>query len=226
MTTKIGAVLFLVMLTTMHALASQNDPLVNSASINTATNTLTISGANLLGADGLGPASVTLGRAPGIILSVTSSSATSINATFPSGTPASGLAPNTYLLTVVYHDGYQAMLNINVGGGPIQSTTLVFPFLTNMAGFETGIAISNVSVDSSSQGICMLNWFEDGGQNPPPTTWKISRVYASILTSIIAGGFQGYMVAHCNFNAQGFALISDNAAQLGMTGYLAITSNP
>ena len=118
-------------------------------------------------------------------------------------------------------------------------TTLLFPYVTNAAGFETGIAIANTTTDNligltattegtsfaaPTNGTCILNFY--GGQavlgpfststigafaaGPP----VISPVYANTLSSIsgAAAGFTGYAIAACNFlDAHGFAFILDGS---------------
>ena len=66
------------------SLAQADTPAIASAIANPATNTLSISGTSLLGADSAGVSSVTLA---GIALTVTSQTATSITAGFPAASP-------------------------------------------------------------------------------------------------------------------------------------------
>ena len=117
--------------------------------------------------------------------------------------------------------------------GIVQCTTsLLFPFITNQAGFDTGFAIMNTTSDpfgtKPQQGTCAFNFY---GQNAPPvyTTGIIPSgnnvapsVYA-FLASSIAPSFQGYMIAVCNFQlAHGYAFVSDLGAQKLAHGYLAL----
>ncbi|PWU09873.1 MAG: hypothetical protein C5B51_05500 [Terriglobia bacterium] len=107
-------------------------------------------------------------------------------------------------------------------------TVLLFPFLTNQLGFDTGLAISNTSTDpfgtTPQAGTCDLNWY---GANSVPkfTTASIATAttYAD-LVSIRAPNFQGYMIAVCNFQfAHGFAFVSDVGARNLAMGYLSLT---
>jgi hypothetical protein len=112
------------------------------------------------------------------------------------------------------------------------TTTLLFPFITNQAGFDTGFAIMNTTQDPFKtplqQGTCAFNFY---GQNAPPmyTTGVIPAgnnvapsVYA-FLASSIAPSFQGYMISVCNFSlAHGYAFVSDLGAQKLAHGYLAL----
>ena len=101
-------------------------------------------------------------------------------------------------------------------------TTLLFPFVTNQAGFNTGLAITNASEGS---GYCTIEY--SGPDAPadlmsPPIAGGAQWVD---LLSIIAPEFQGYVTASCKFqDGHGFAFITDgygsekpNLAQ----GYLA-----
>lgn len=106
-------------------------------------------------------------------------------------------------------------------------TTLLYPFVTNQFGFDTGIAIANTTTDPfgtrTQAGACTLNWY--GASAPPATnTGNIATgtVYTT-LASTAAAGFQGYMIAVCNFQlAHGFAFVSDIGARNLAMGYLAL----
>jgi hypothetical protein len=106
-------------------------------------------------------------------------------------------------------------------------TVLLYPYVTNIAGFDTGLAIANTSTDPfgtrTQQGSCTMNFY--GAAAPPPVnTGNIASgtVYAA-LTSTAAAGFNGYMIAVCNFQlAHGFAFISDLGARNLAMGYLAL----
>jgi len=123
-------------------------------------------------------------------------------------------------------------------------TLLLFPFVTNQNGFDTGIAISNTSSDPigtpTQQGICKLSWYGidpngNVGKYPPtgingtdltkeaPVPTGTSSIN---LASNLAPGFTGYMFAQCNFQwAHGFAFISDVGARNLAMGYLALVVN-
>jgi len=120
------------------------------------------------------------------------------------------------------------------------STTLLFPFVTNQLGFDTGLAISNTSSDlldsgtkskaAKQNGTCTLTFFGDTAPAAVTTgTINAGTVYAA-AASVVAPGFQGYMIASCNFlYGHGFAyvvynLLANNGAAMG---YLAdaITSD-
>jgi hypothetical protein len=148
-------------------------------------------------------------------------------------------------------------LNFNTAGGEIPrfadtstatttasinvcQTNLLFPFITNQAGFDTGIALANTSSDpfgtSTQAGNCTLYYYgasAGGGAAPAPQT-TTSPVAAGTVAAfnLSSGGtngitptpgFQGYMIAVCNFRfAHGFAYISDVGAQKLAHGYLAL----
>jgi hypothetical protein len=106
-------------------------------------------------------------------------------------------------------------------------TVLLFPFVTNQAGFDTGIAISNTSTDpfgtTPQAGTCQLNFY--GASAPAAiTTGNIaSGTSFTGLASTSAPGFQGYVIALCNFQyAHGFAFVSDLGARNLAMGYLAL----
>lgn len=107
-------------------------------------------------------------------------------------------------------------------------TVLLYPYVVNVAGFDTGLAIANTSTDplgtSPQNGTCSLKWYQ-GASNPADTTTPTiasGTVYAA-LTSTLAPGFGGYMIAVCNFQlAHGFAFVSDLGARDIAMGYLAL----
>jgi hypothetical protein len=106
-------------------------------------------------------------------------------------------------------------------------TNLLFPFLTNQAGFDTGVAISNTSQDpfgtATQAGTCTLNWY--GANAPPPAPTPSVAAGTSYVNTVmtLAPNFQGYMIAVCRFQyAHGFAFISDVGARNLAMGYLAL----
>jgi len=117
------------------------------------------------------------------------------------------------------------------------STSLLFPFVTNQLGFDTGIAISNTTTDPYStkaqSGTCTLYFYGAGAPSPnsivtpsiglPTTTPNVSQTYAAAVSGL-APGFQGYVIATCNFQlAHGFAFITDGVGTTSgiAEGYLA-----
>ena len=110
-------------------------------------------------------------------------------------------------------------------------TDLLFTFMTNQAGFDTGFEIANTSTDpfgtAAQNGTCTLNWYGTGPAAGTATTTPsvASGSYYVNLVSSAAAGFQGYMIAVCNFQfGHGFAFVSDGYGQPGRglsQGYLA-----
>lgn len=113
------------------------------------------------------------------------------------------------------------------------STSLLFPFVTNQLGFDTGIAISNTSKDpfgtsgaTAQAGKCILNFYGSGA--PTPASADTDNIPAGttypLVVSGVAAGFQGYVIAQCNFQyAHGFAFITNGVGTNGglSQGYLA-----
>jgi hypothetical protein len=111
-------------------------------------------------------------------------------------------------------------------------TVLLFPYLTNLAGLDTGIAITNTSTDpfgtTPQNGACKLNWY--GNTSIPVTTTPSIglslatpvALYANTV-SVLAPGFEGYMIAQCAFQyAHGFTFITDVGLRNLAMGYLAL----
>ena len=92
-------------------------------------------------------------------------------------------------------------------------TSLLFPFVTNVYGYETGIAITNTS---SEAGTCMVEW---AGSNAPADDGMVEVMAESTATfgvSAMAPGFQGYADITCDFrNGKGFAFISNGFGSMG-----------
>jgi hypothetical protein len=107
------------------------------------------------------------------------------------------------------------------------NTVLLFPFVTNQAGFDTGLAIANTTTDPfgtrNQNGSCTMHFY---GASAPPAVNSgniaTGTVYVT-LASTAAPGFQGYMIAVCQFQlAHGFAFVSDIGARNLAMGYLAL----
>jgi hypothetical protein len=125
-------------------------------------------------------------------------------------------------------------------------TNLLFPYVTNWAGFDTGIAIANTSRDPFSDpntrlqgGTCTINYYGRlANGNPPTTTSEVTDRAIEAgehLTFILSGGgtyglrgnpnFQGYIIAQCGFQyAHGFAFVTDGPIGQARVaeGYLAL----
>ena len=95
------------------------------------------------------------------------------------------------------------------------STTLLFPYVVNIGGFDTGIAISNASTGitgfTPTAGSCTVSFY---GTGAPATAYSTGTIAtANNTTFLISGqapGLSGYAVAVCNFQgAHGYAFITD-----------------
>lgn len=122
------------------------------------------------------------------------------------------------------------------------TTTLLFPFVTNQAGFDTGMAISNTSEDwlgtDPQRGACTIHYHGSttgGGAAPSDQTSTVLEGGEQLIFTLsggnpaqgIAGGpeFQGYIIAVCDFQyAHGFAFITDGFGGVPALaqGYLAL----
>ena len=105
------------------------------------------------------------------------------------------------------------------------TTTLLFPFVTNQLGFNTGLAITNAS---DGKGSCTIEYSsgpdapDDADLMPGPIAGGGQWV---ALLSNIAPEFQGYITATCEFrNAHGFAFITGAGDTLAQ-GYLAVCTS-
>ena len=106
-------------------------------------------------------------------------------------------------------------------------TNLLFPFVTNQAGFDTGMAIANTTRDifgtNAQAGTCSLNFFGDNAPAPVTTASIAGGAVYTALAQSVAPNFQGYIIAQCNFQfGHGFAFVSDVGARNLAMGYLAL----
>ncbi len=113
-------------------------------------------------------------------------------------------------------------------------TSLLFPYVVNNGGFDTGIAISNTTTDpfktTPVSGTCNLNFYGAGAPTPntavaAPGGTQASGTTNAFLLSSVAPGFTGYIIAQCNYiDGHGFAYIIDNFGQASGSamGYLAL----
>ena len=138
--------------------------------------------------------------------------------------PVSAVGTDTFA-----EDGSQVPRFAATSGDPITvftiddcTTTLLFPFVTNQAGYDTGLAVSNTSEEAGS---CTLTY---SGANAPEsqTTQSVAGGAQWIaLASSISPGFQGYLTAACGFQgAHGFAFLTDGfgGEPTRAQGYLAV----
>jgi hypothetical protein len=116
------------------------------------------------------------------------------------------------------------------------ATTLLFPYVISIAGFDTGISIANASTlpagvagISPSSGSCTVTFYGTGGTTPSVTynygTVATGTYGTPFVASAAAPGLSGYAVAVCNFvGAHGYAFVSDGfGSGGGLSGnYLAV----
>jgi hypothetical protein len=109
----------------------------------------------------------------------------------------------------------------------VGQSALLFNYVVNQYGLDTGIAISNASLNkfgaAERGGTCTLYYYGTGvGGSAPPspqTTGFIPAGGQAVFTLSSGGlngvdnrgaGFQGYMIATCTFPvARGVAIVSD-----------------
>ena len=122
------------------------------------------------------------------------------------------------------------------------TTTLLFPFVTNQANFDTGIAISNTSKDwlgtDPQDGSCTLHYHGSGvggSAAPGDQTSTVLAAGEQLIFTLSSGNaaqgvagapeFQGYIIAQCEFQyGHGFAFITDGFGGVPALaqGYLAL----
>jgi len=123
-------------------------------------------------------------------------------------------------------------------------TILLFPYVTSAAGFDTGLAVSNTTMDilgtTGQAGTCSLYVYGvtastdtaptnngpfspfDGGGKAFPATGVPAGQTAEWLVSQAAAGFTGYAIVTCNFQyAHGFAFVYSPVLSAAM-GYLPL----
>jgi len=141
------------------------------------------------------------------------------------------------MLAVLVIFGFEASQN------PAEAarTKLLFPYVTNISGWDTGIAITYVTLNlpmtgPTPTGKCTVYYqgtLWGGGYPPSPQTIDPIHMGETITFTLSQGGvpgsppgnstegFQGYMLVDCNFTkARGLAFISDYAGNAAST-YLA-----
>jgi hypothetical protein len=118
-------------------------------------------------------------------------------------------------------------------------TILLFPYINNSGGLDTGLAIANTTQDpmawgtTAQKGKCVLTFYGTSGAVPAaPYDTSTDTAYTAGIQggsfwqntlSTIAPGFTGYAFAVCNFQlAHGFAFLSDLGLRNYAMGYLAL----
>jgi len=125
------------------------------------------------------------------------------------------------------------------------ATNLLYPFVSSVTGFNTGIAVTNASKDPfgtiNESGICRVFFYgttAGGGIDPTPQSFTKSVPSGQVAAfNLLFGGpeygiqpvvgFQGYVIISCNFRwAHGFAFVSDPSNLQTAHGYLALILDP
>lgn len=165
------------------------------------------------------------------------------------GLPALGTAVvnGTFApLTTVFTASASAPVPRFVDNNPLNAftiirceTNLLWPYVTNQAGFDTGMVIANTSKDpygtEGQEGPCTIYYYgatTGGGAAPAPQTTQTIAAGTQAIWTLSSGGnygiaatpgFQGYVIARCLFQyAHGYAFISDVGASKLAQGYLAL----
>ena len=116
-------------------------------------------------------------------------------------------------------------------------TNILFPWVANVAGYDTGFAVANTTSDtfgtSSQSGTCIYNFY---GTNPPSGGTFTTKAFGggavdTELLSAIAPGFSGYVIIQCNFQlGHAFDFISNGfgggAVTVGQGGIGLIILQP
>jgi hypothetical protein len=106
------------------------------------------------------------------------------------------------------------------------SCNILFPFVSNQQGFDTGVAIANTTVDpfgtTPQAGLVTLNYYSGGTPPPAQTTTSTVPGGQELLFTLSGGGnfgiaavpgFQGYIIATAQFQfCHAFAYISAQGA--------------
>jgi hypothetical protein len=176
------------------------------------------------------PATATNSPLPG------ASTVTLTYAPTPSGTAAG--AASTSLTIPRFSNSSSATGTVLTIG--VCRTILLYPYVTNQAGFDTGVTVANTSMDpfttgdnltGAQNGSCTFTFYggTTAAANTPPAPYKTPNipagtVWADTLSDpAVAPTFQGYAFAVCDFQfAHGFAFISDVGARNLAMGYLAL----
>jgi len=148
----------------------------------------------------------------------------------PSGgafTSATGAQASSTLTIPRFSDSLD--ISKNVASVVLCTTPLLFPYVINVNGFDTGLAIANTTTDpfgtAAQAGTCSYYFYGSSAPTTEPFVTPViatGTVYAN-LASTLAPGFSGYMIANCNFQfAHGFAFVSDVGARNLAMGYLAL----
>jgi len=166
--------------------------------------------------------------------------------TFTTANATQGQTPTPRFAVLKTQEGRFVTINLC-------QTTLLYPFVTGAAGFDTGIAVANTSMDPfgtvTQTGSCKLYGYGvtvgasgntavqstvpgcDSLANPLPGTNCFAVVppgqVMSVMASSVLTNFQGYVIAVCNFQyAHGYAAVTDLGLRNLWSSYLALELSP
>jgi hypothetical protein len=152
------------------------------------------------------------------VAAVTSYSTTPVSVAVSLVGAASPAYPGVGSAQTIY-GGFQTTSTSGNGLLTSCSTTLLFPYVTSLSGFDTGIAITNASTGvtgvTASSGSCGVTFYGAGGTGTTaaPATYSTGTVTTGTtssfsLVNVDPGLVGGYAVAVCNFiGAHGYAFI-------------------
>jgi len=166
--------------------------------------------------------------------------------TFTTANATQGQTPTPRFAVVKTQEGRYVTISLC-------QTTLLYPFVTGAAGFDTGLAVANTSWDPfgtvNQIGSCKLYAYGvtvgaagntpiqsvvpgcDALANPVSGTNCFPIVPAGQVMSVLASAtltnFQGYVIAVCNFQyAHGYAAVTDLGIRNLWSSYLALELSP
>ena len=146
-------------------------------------------------------------------------------------------------------DGEPVPRFIDTGGDPTNIITIIkcvtqilFPFVSNRFGFDTGLVVSNTSEDwlgtQPQDGTCTIHYHGTtlgDGASPPDDTSSVIQAGEQLIWLLSNGNaaqevdptpeFQGYIIVVCEFQfAHGYAFITDGFGSVPTLaqGYLAL----
>jgi hypothetical protein len=153
--------------------------------------------------------------------------------TFTSAVPSVSIAlvsPTTALDPATAYPEYAVPTSVPTytqpapGSGTVTActSTLLFPYVINVPGFDTGIAITNAQTGkSATSGSCNVTFYGTGNPSTNPYVTPLIPPATSSATNTslplgvfdvgtVAPGFEGFVIATCNFQgAHGYAFVSD-----------------
>jgi hypothetical protein len=159
-------------------------------------------------------------------------------------------SPTLATMSVARSDDIQPRFADTAGSTAVLTITactcnLLYPFVTNKLGFDTGIVVANTSEDqfatlgfgtgaARQSGVITITYFSRGTDPDPPNFTTPTPVLAGDMavwtlsgggshTIPATPGFEGYIIVHTRFQyCHGFAYISDQNANKLAEAYLAL----